>query len=98
VRISDLGWTHVVQDLSLWAQFLIIAAAAVLGPIVAFLLALILATLLRWIGPAGTPRPAILVGIDLATTFLRKRFEPKGRPRRDGIRAAHVNPSRPAAN
>jgi hypothetical protein len=92
-----LGWTHVVHDLSLWAQFLIVTASVVLGPIVAFLLALILAMLLRWIGPAAPP-PPILVGIDLATTFLRKRFEPEGRLRREGIRAAHVNPARPAAN
>jgi hypothetical protein len=92
-----LGWTHIVQDLSLWAQFLIVAASAVLGPITAFLLALILATLLRWIGPAGAP-PPVLVGIDLATTFLRKRFEPEGRLRRESIRAAHVNPARLAVN
>jgi hypothetical protein len=98
VRISGLGWAHVVQDLSHWAQFLIVAAAAVLGPIVAILLALILATLLRWIGPAGAAPPPILVGIDLATTFLRKRFEPEGRLRRESIRAANANPARPAAN
>jgi hypothetical protein len=89
-----LGWAHVVQDLSHWAQFLIVAAAAVLGPIVAILLALILAMLLRWIGPAGAP-PPILVAIDLATTFLRKRFEPE-KQLRESIRAAHVNPAQPA--
>jgi hypothetical protein len=87
-----------VQDLSLWAQFLIVAAAAVLGPVVAFLLALILAMLLRWIGSAGAPPPPVLVGIDLATTFLRKRFGPEGRARRDGIHTAHVSPARPATN
>ena len=94
-----------MQDLSIWAQFSIVAAAAVLGPAASLLLALVVAMLARWAGPANAPPPLVIVGIDLAGKLLRRRFGRGGaaalsasqKLRSESAHSASVSPT-PAAS
>jgi hypothetical protein len=68
-----------VDDLSIWTQLSIVAASALLGPIVAFLLAFAMAILLRRMSAANAPPPFVLLA-GLIGRFLQRKLWPRREP------------------
>jgi hypothetical protein len=61
-------WTQVVP---IWTQVVLVAGAALLGPLAAFLLAFLIATLLRMTGTADRPPAVVLVAAGCIGRLLR---------------------------
>lgn len=69
-----------MEDLSIWTQLSIVAASALVGPIVAFLLAFAIAILLRRMSAAETPPPLVLLLAGFIGRFLHRKLRPRGEP------------------
>jgi hypothetical protein len=69
-----------MEDLSIWAKLSIVASSALLGPIVAFLLAFAIAILLRRVSAAGTPPPLVLLLAGFIGRFLHRKLWPRREP------------------
>jgi len=69
-----------VDDLSIWAELSIVAASALLGPIVAFLLAFPIEILLRPMSAGDAPLPFVLLLAGLIGRFLQRKLWPRRGP------------------
>jgi hypothetical protein len=94
-----------VDDLSIWAQLSIVGAAALLGPVVTFLLALLIAVVLRSMSARNAPPALVLVVAGFIGRLLRRKLwrpieaapQSAGEPARTEIVASNrVRLTRPA--
>jgi hypothetical protein len=66
-----------MDGLPTWAIWSIVTASALLGPVFAFLVALAVAGLIRFVSGAGEPPPLVLVVAGIISRFLRRKLWPR---------------------
>jgi predicted membrane metal-binding protein len=84
-----------MDNLPTLAQVGSVAAGALLGPVVAFLVALVVAILFRCVAGAGEPPPLVLVVAGIISRFLRQKLWP--RPEVAAQSGREPPPDKPAA-